>query len=287
MKIIRSLNEVRSKIAKIKSSGRKISLIPTMGNIHNGHLSLIKKSQNYESLKIVSIFVNPLQFDNSTDLANYPQTQTEDICYLSDAKIDYLFIPKRDEILTNLDDNFQLPWGFSNLLCGKFRKNHFNGVFAIVKRLFEIIHPNYVFFGEKDYQQSLLIKYIIENYYRSTELIVCPTMRNSDKLALSSRNSLIAKSPLTKISKLIDGLKKTCINYHSATGLKDFKKFYLRSDFCKTQYIEMFREDVLHEKHGVRDIGNIKKNNSRIFISVYYKNIRLIDNQSVEEYDNV
>tara|TARA_Y100000996_G_scaffold415203_2_gene408706 strand:- start:989 stop:1849 length:861 start_codon:yes stop_codon:yes gene_type:complete len=286
MIIIQSLSEIRNKITKIKSSNKNVSLIPTMGNIHEGHLSLIRKSYNYDSVRIVTIFVNPLQFDNSTDLNNYPNTLEDDISNLHKEKVDFLYIPNQNEILFGIDNSEQLPWGFNNLLCGKFRENHFNGVFAIVKKLFEVIKPTYVFFGEKDYQQTILIKYVIESYFRNIELIICPTIRNSNRLALSSRNSLITKISLSESSKIIHGLEKSCIDYYSATGLKDFKKFYLLNDLCKTQYIEIHDEKLLHQKHGVKKISDTIYG-KRIFIAVYIDNIRLIDNRSLEEYDNV
>ena len=286
MVIVKSLSEIRNKIIEIKSNHKKISLIPTMGNIHDGHLSLIRESRSYDSIRIVTIFVNPLQFDNLTDLNNYPNTLEDDISFLRKEKVDYLYIPIRDEILLDIDNSKQLPWGFNNMLCGKLRKNHFNGVYAIVKKLFEIIKPSYVFFGEKDYQQTILIKYIIENYFEKIKLVICPTIRNSSQLALSSRNFLISKHSLSEISAIIKALKKTCIEYYLTTGLKDFKKFYLLNDECRTQYIEIHNERLLHQKHGVKKILDIA-NNKRIFIAVYIENIRLIDNQSLEEYDNV
>ncbi len=286
MIIIKSLSKIRDKIIEIKSNNKKISLIPTMGNIHDGHLSLIRNSQNYDSTRIVTIFVNPLQFDNLTDLENYPNTLEKDIYHLEKEKVDFLYIPNREEILVDIDNSRQLPWGFSNMLCGKLRENHFNGVFAIVKKLFEIIEPSYVFFGEKDYQQTILIKYIIENYFEKIKMIICPTIRNSNQLALSSRNSLISKISLSETSAIIQALKKTCIDYYLTTGLKDFKKFYLLNDICNTQYIEIHNDRLLHQKHGVNKTLDIK-NNRRIFIAAYIENIRLIDNQSLEEYDNV
>ncbi len=286
MIIIKSLSKIRDKIIEIKSNNKKISLIPTMGNIHDGHLSLIRNSQNYDSIRIVTIFVNPLQFDNLTDLENYPNTLEKDIYHLEKEKVDFLYIPNREEILVDIDNSRQLPWGFSNMLCGKLRGNHFNGVFAIVKKLFEIIEPSYVFFGEKDYQQTILIKYIIENYFEKIKMIICPTIRNSNQLALSSRNSLISKISLSETSAIIQALKKTCIDYYLTTGLKDFKKFYLLNDICNTQYIEIHNDRLLHQKHGVNKTLDIK-NNRRIFIAAYIENIRLIDNQSLEEYDNV
>ena len=286
MIIVKSLREIRNKIMEIKSNHKKISLIPTMGNIHDGHLSLIRDSQNYDSIKIVTIFVNPLQFDNLTDLKNYPNTLEDDISFLQKEKVDYLYIPIRDEILLDIENSNQLPWGFNNMLCGKLRINHFNGVFAIVKKLFEIIEPTYVFFGEKDYQQTILIKYVIENYFEKIKMIVCPTIRDSNQLALSSRNSLISKISLSETSAIIQALKKTCIDYYLTTGLKDFKKFYLLNDVCRTQYVEIHNERLLHQKHGVKKILDIT-NNRRIFIATYIENTRLIDNQSLEEYDNV
>ena len=142
------------------------------------------------------------------------------------------------------------------------------------------------FFGEKDYQQTILIKYVIENYFEKIKMIVCPTIRDSNQLALSSRNSLISKISLSETSAIIQALKKTCIDYYLTTGLKDFKKFYLLNDVCKTQYVEIHNERLLHQKHGVKKILDIT-NNRRIFIATYIENIRLIDNQSLEEYDNV
>jgi len=278
--------KVLTETLDIISNHKKISLIPTMGNIHDGHLSLIRDSQNYDSIKIVTIFVNPLQFDNLTDLKNYPNTLEDDISFLQKEKVDYLYIPIRDEILLDIENSNQLPWGFNNMLCGKLRINHFNGVFAIVKKLFEIIEPTYVFFGEKDYQQTILIRYVIENYFEKIKMIVCPTIRDSNQLALSSRNSLISKISLSETSAIIQALKKTCIDYYLTTGLKDFKKFYLLNDVCKTQYVEIHNERLLHQKHGVKKILDIT-NNRRIFIATYIENTRLIDNQSLEEYDNV
>ena len=117
-------------------------------------------------------------------------------------------------------------------------------------------------------------------------MIVCPTIRNSNQLALSSRNSRISKISLSETSAIIQALKKTCIDYYLTTGLKDFKKLYLLNDVCTTQYVEIHDDRLLHQKHGIKKISDIT-NNRRIFIATYIENIRLIDNQSLEEYDNL
>ena len=185
MKIITSVVEIENYVNHLKNEKHAVSLIPTMGNLHDGHISLIKNSEKFKSKKIVSIFINPLQFNDEKDFKSYPVSLEEDLDILEKNNIDCLFMPNK-EILSNLNYQIVLPSGFSTLLCGKYRKGHFEGVYKIVKKLFDITCPEHVFFSKKDYQQLILIKFLI--YNTKINLVECPTVRDINGLALSSRN---------------------------------------------------------------------------------------------------
>ena len=179
MIIIRSKNELIERVAEDRENDIKITLIPTMGNLHKGHTSLIDTSDNIHSKKIVSIFINPLQFNNSRDFDSYPKSLEDDLNILGDKKVDYIFLPNHSEMIDNIAQTDILPWGFDNLLCGTFRGKHFDGVQKIVRKLFEITNPDHAIFGEKDFQQYLLIKYIVQEYFpqKNIDIILSPTVR--------------------------------------------------------------------------------------------------------------
>ena len=285
MKIISSIKEIRGFIENNKNINKKVSLIPTMGNLHDGHISLIEEAKKRHNIIVVSIFVNPLQFNDQQDYNNYPKTLDNDINILSDNAIDCLFIPEKDEIIKENFLKINLPWGFNNMLCGKFRKNHFEGVYYIVKELFDIINPDYVFFGEKDYQQSTLIKYLIKNDFKNIMLVICPTKRDSNGLALSSRNNLIDKNILIQTSKIFNKIKDTCVQYYKKTGLKDFEKFYIFNDIFETEYVHIYNDSLFDKKHGITDVSTKKHYDDRIFVALKVNDVRLIDNQIIREYN--
>ena len=200
MKVISSLEDVKSFI-KDNKSDRKISLIPTMGNLHIGHMKLIKSASS-SSVKVVSIYINELQFNDKNDYSNYPRTLADDLSLCEDNNVDLVFTPKSSEVSKHIvGDKNDLP-KFTSYMCGSKRPGHFSGVYRIVKFLFEILEPNVAYFGKKDFQQLLLIKYIASTYFPKLKIIDINTVRDIDNIALSSRLSRISSESFYKV-KLI------------------------------------------------------------------------------------
>ena len=251
-----------------------IGFVPTMGGIHDGHISLIKKSIKYSKKTIVSIFINPKQFNNKNDFKSYPSNIKKDLKILKKIKkIDYVYIPKFKDIYKN-NNRPKIKINKSDkILCAKFRKGHFEGVLDVMDRLTNLIKPKKIFMGKKDYQQLYLVKNFIENKYKSN-VIGCKTIRNKNKLALSSRNFLFNKNELIEveeISKKFLNLKKE-VKKH-----KNINKFLIQS---KKEYEKKFKIKIEYLEN--RCVKNLKISNkylgSNIFLSYYFKSVRLIDN---------
>ena len=251
-----------------------IGFVPTMGGIHEGHISLIKKSIKSNKKTIVSIFVNPKQFNNVKDLKTYPANIKKDLAILKKIKkLDFIYIPKFKDVYENKKKSEIRIEKKYKILCAKFRKGHFEGVLDVMNRLTKLIKPKKIFMGKKDFQQLFLVKNFIENRF-NTKVIGCKTIRNRNKLALSSRNFLLKQNELSdveKISKNFLNLKKKIkhtknINQFLKKTKKDFERFFN----IKIEYLEN------------RNAKNLTISNtcqgSKIFLSYYYKNIRLIDN---------
>jgi pantoate--beta-alanine ligase len=251
-----------------------IGFVPTMGGIHDGHISLIKKSIKYSKKTIVSIFINPKQFNNKNDFKSYPSNIKKDLKILKKIKkIDYVYIPKFKDIYKN-NNRPKIKINKSDkILCAKFRKGHFEGVLDVMDKLTNLIKPKKIFMGKKDYQQLYLVKNFIENKYKSN-VIGCKTIRNKNKLALSSRNFLFNKNELIEvqeISKKFLNLKKE-VKKH-----KNINKFLTQS---KKKYEKKFKIKIEYLEY--RCVKNLKISNkylgSNIFLSYYFKGVRLIDN---------
>ena len=251
-----------------------IGFVPTMGGIHEGHISLIKKSIKFSKITIVSIFVNPKQFNNKRDFKSYPSNIKKDLAILKKIhKIDFVYIPKFNDIYKTNDETKIKINKKDKILCAKFRKGHFEGVLDVMDRLTNLIKPKKIFMGKKDYQQLFLVKRFIEKKYK-TKIIGCKTIRNKNKLALSSRNFLLNKNKLNvleNISKEIFNLKKDIKNS------KNINKFLNQS---KKKIENMFKIKIEYLEN--RNVKNLKISNkylgSKIFLSYYFKGIRLIDN---------
>ena len=251
-----------------------IGFVPTMGGIHEGHISLIKKSIKHCKKTIVSIFVNPKQFNNKNDLKSYPSNINNDLKILKKIhKIDFVYVPKFKDIYKNKEKPKININKNDKILCAKFRKGHFEGVLNVMDKLTNLIKPKKIFMGKKDYQQLFLVKNFIEKKY-SIKVIGCKTIRNKNKLALSSRNFLLNKNDFNEvenISKKFLNLKKE-VKKH-----KNINKF-LRQTKRKFDNILKIKIEYLEN----RNVKNLKISNkylgSKIFLSYYFKGIRLIDN---------
>ena len=183
-----------------------IAFVPTMGNLHEGHIKLILEASKVSRNIVVSIFINPLQFNSKEDFKNYPRTLKEDLSILKELDIPFVFAPSEEDILDSLETiEIKLP-GIANDLCGKFRPGHFNGVATIVCKLFNLIHPDIAFFGKKDFQQLFLIKALVKQLNYPIEIVGIDTVRDHDGLAKSSRNNLLSLEDRKKAPQLFEQL---------------------------------------------------------------------------------
>jgi len=206
MKIYNKTDPVIREINGLKKRGMTIGFVPTMGALHKGHLSLLHRAREANHIVAASIFINPLQFNDKRDLVNYPRTIDEDIEQLESAGCDLLYAPSEEEIYRG---HKQIIYDFGhlgNIMEGRFRKGHFNGVATVVHKLFEIIKPDRAYFGEKDFQQLVIVNKLTQDYALPVEIISCPTIREDDGLALSSRNRLLTKKQRKDASLIPDVL---------------------------------------------------------------------------------
>ena len=281
MLLFQAQNDLISHLNAVSNQKTVIGFVPTMGALHEGHISLIKEAQKNNSLVVVSIFVNPTQFNNADDLAKYPNTLKKDIekiTTVSDEII--LFAPTVEDIYKDLivSKSFDFE-GLENQMEGKFRPGHFNGVGTVVKLLFEIVKPNNAYFGEKDFQQLQIIKKLVEKYKLNVNIVPCPVHRESNGLAMSSRNERLSENERDKASIIFETLKKSKILFKtkSVKLITEYvaQKFEPQNIFT-LEYFEIADEDNL--------LTCVKKNPKkkyRAFIAVFVNNIRLIDTISL------
>jgi pantoate--beta-alanine ligase len=210
MKIIKSIDEISGILANIRKNGKTIGFVPTMGALHQGHISLLQQATLDNDIVVCSIFVNPIQFNKKDDLDNYPRTLDDDVKKLEQVECDFLFYPTVDEMYPEpVLEKFDFGH-LDKVMEGAHRPGHFNGVAVVVKRLFEIVTPHRAYFGMKDFQQLKVIQAMVEHLQMGVEIIPCPTMREKDGLAMSSRNMRLTKAERAiapVISQVLSGLK--------------------------------------------------------------------------------
>lgn len=188
MEIIRTVDELRQHVARFKEQGKTVGLVPTMGALHAGHISLVDKARRDCQAVVVSVFVNPTQFNNPTDLATYPRTEQADCALLEKAGVDIAFIPSVDEMYPQPDTRVFDLGPVAEVMEGPMRPGHFNGVAQVVSKLFDFVRPDRAYFGEKDFQQIAVIRRMVELEGFDIEIVACPIKRHDDGLAMSSRN---------------------------------------------------------------------------------------------------
>lgn len=280
MQIFKNKNALKDCLSDFKQKNKQIGFVPTMGALHLGHLSLVEFSQNNNDITVVSIFVNPTQFDNKEDLKKYPKTIEKDLELLESIHCDIVFIPTIKEIYAaNVVSKHYIFDGIENQMEGKFRKGHFNGVATIVQTLFEIVNPNKAYFGEKDFQQLQIIKKLVEKNAIPTQIVGCPIFRESDGLAMSSRNVRLSKEEREAAPFIYQILKKTTqlIKEKSIEEVVIFAENQFKNNpILSLEYFTIAEETTLTTP---KSIDFSKKN--RAFIAVHAGNIRLIDNISV------
>ena len=276
MEVFHSVLELQNYLAKTASDS-SVGFVPTMGALHEGHLALVKKAISENKKTVVSIFVNPTQFDKSEDLDNYPRTLEADVALLSTISCDIVFAPSVNEIYNEDVTARQFDFdGLENEMEGKHRKGHFDGVGTIVKRLFEIVQPTRAYFGEKDFQQLQIIKKLVEKDQMDIEIVGCPIHREKDGLAMSSRNRRLteeARSAAPFIYKLLKEAKKKFKNQSISAVEAWVEQQYLANKQFDLEYFEIANATTLKSVQRKR-----KGAKYRAFVATYAGNIRLIDN---------
>ena len=273
MKIIRKTNELEQILVLIKDKGQSIGSVLTMGNLHDGHLSLIKEAQLNNDFVVTSIFINPTQFNNETDFSSYPKTIDDDIAELEKIGCDLLFLPEIQEIYPEDVIKQNIVNNFRGILCDKYRPGHFDGVTTVVDIFFSIIKPNASYFGEKDFQQIKIIQELVKIKNHNIKIVSCPSIRDDMGMSLSSRNSKFTNDQskiFNQLGSKIYEFINLCKKKSSNINLDNFKKQILENSINKIDYIEIRNENNL-------DITNVSSE-SRLFIALYIGEIRIIDN---------
>lgn len=271
-------DKLQSYLTQFFDQKQKIGLVPTMGALHEGHLSLVKKAWDENDIVVVSIFVNPTQFNNANDLKKYPRTLEKDTALLNslDAKI-VIYAPSAMDIYDNkiTSETFAFD-GLEHQMEGKFRSGHFDGVGTIVKKLLTIVKPHRAYFGEKDFQQLQIIKKLVEKHLIPTTIVPCAISREENGLARSSRNSRLTASEKEEASFIYKTLKtaKQKFGTNSATTIKEWVvQQFKNHSLLELEYIEIAEETTLQSVKRKQDHKKY-----RAFIAVYINGVRLIDN---------
>ena len=279
--LVHTIKEVREQIKEWKKAGLTVGLVPTMGALHNGHLSLIKKAVEKCDKVVVSVFVNPIQFCPGEDLDKYPRTLEADQKLCESNGVNIVFAPTPSEMYgdcqmrTNDFLTYVMPpFFYVNKLCGKSRVGHFDGVCTVVNKLFNIVQPDFAFFGQKDAQQLIIIKKMVKDLNIPVEIIPCPIVREESGLALSSRNKYLSeedKIQALALSKILNNIK-TCYK-KGITDVEALKEtaYQFLNDHHDLEYLEFMNEENLDEMATADD-------HTRVFIACKVGGVRLIDN---------
>lgn len=279
MKSFSAKSDLQTYLNPLRKKKKKIGFVPTMGALHKGHLSLVKRALYKSDVCVVSIYVNPTQFNDAKDLEGYPRTVESDIQMLRHLSEDIIvYLPTNEDIYGDAielnDFNFM---GLDKIMEGANRPGHFKGVANVVERLFDAVQPKFAFFGEKDFQQLRIIQYLNKKHRWRTTIVPCPTSREHNGLALSSRNQKLSEASREKCGLIYEILKQVKLKFSTNTmeNLKLYveKKISMHRDFIELEYFEIADEITLTPAQK-----NQKKLKYRAFIAVRVEGVRLIDN---------
>ena len=273
MKIFEKKKDLELFLDALREKGKAVAFVPTMGGLHDGHLSLVDKAKELAQIVVVSIFVNPTQFARGEDFDDYPNTFEADKLLLESKNVDVLFLPSKEEIYPHGTKSDYQVGAIGQILCGAFRPTHFDGVAQVVKRFFEIVKPNFAVFGEKDYQQLQIIKSLVKNLNLSINIQSMPTQREQDGLAMSTRNQYLSDSnreiaPLF-YSALKDAKNEILEGKTISDAIKDTKNKLSKS--FEVEYLEVL---------DANNLTQIETKTSEIIIisAIRFGGTRLIDN---------
>lgn len=280
MEVITKINEMRARVLSVKDGKRSIGFVPTMGALHDGHISLMRSARKENDELIVSIYLNPTQFDNNDDFDNYPRQLNKDIEIIRKENVDVVFAPGNKEMYPDGFCTYVTQNEHTDTLCGRVRPGHFNGVTTVVTKLFNIIRPDRAYFGQKDYQQSAIIKRLVVDLNMDIAIQVCPTVREEDGLALSSRNKRLNHEERQNALCIYGSLLKARAMF--ASNIRDTKEIIeemttviKKSKQTKIDYISIV------SAHTLEDLSSIN-GKTLVAVAVWIGNTRLIDNTILE-----
>lgn len=279
MLVIQTLDELKGVLFRVKSSGKSVGFVPTMGALHAGHLSLLQRARKENTAVVCSIFVNPVQFNNAADYSQYPRTLQQDIDYISEV-VDIVFAPNQEEIFPTPPTEKYHFGILESVMEGAYRPNHFNGVAIIVKRLFDWIMPDKAYFGEKDYQQLVIIKELVRESNMPIEIIGCPIVREPNGLAMSSRNKRLSPEELQIAPNIYRILQGSLSQMHlSVAGMKKYVEDEIgKISAFKLEYFEIANAETLQPVSSLDEADSIIG-----CIAVYLGPVRLIDNIMIKK----
>lgn len=277
MKVLRTVGELRQAMESHRNAGQTIGLVPTMGALHAGHLSLMERSCRDNDITVASIFVNPTQFNNATDLKTYPRTEEKDCALLEKAGVDYAFVPSVEEIYPEPDTQVFDLGAVAEVMEGAMRPGHFNGVAQIVSRLFSYVNPTRAYFGEKDFQQIAVIRRMAQLEGFDFEIIACPIVREADGLALSSRNVRLTPEQ-RQIAPAIHRTLAQSLDMTRDKSVSEVKQWVKeeidRQPFMTTEYYEIVNPLTMQPT----DSWMTPDGPAVGCVTVYCGDVRLIDN---------
>lgn len=279
MYLIKNIAELEQYISALKAENKKIGFVPTMGALHEGHLQLVCRAVAENDVVIVSVFVNPTQFNDKNDLAKYPRTLEADATLLQSVGCTAVFAPSAEEFYTEEEINTTFQFDFAGLdevMEGKFRPGHFNGVVQVVSKLFRLVQPNSAYFGEKDFQQLAIIRHMVRVMNFDIEIIGCPIVREESGLARSSRNTLLTEEQRA-LAANIHAILKESTTFYSMTTVKELHDATVaainRHEGLEVEYYDIVNGDTLQSINKWEDADYVVG-----CITVYCGSVRLIDN---------
>ena len=281
MKVIHTIKDLQAELTALRAQGKKVGLVPTMGALHAGHASLVKRSANENDVTVVSVFVNPTQFNDKNDLAKYPRTLDADCRLLEDCGVTFVFAPSVEEMYPQPDTRQFSYAPLDTVMEGAFRPGHFNGVCQIVSKLFDAVTPDRAYFGEKDFQQLAIIREMVRQMKYKLEIVGCPIVREQDGLALSSRNKRLSaeeRENALKISQTIFKSRTFAASHTVSETQKMVEDAIEDAPGLRLEYFEIVDGNTLQK------ISNWEDTSYAVgCITVFCGEVRLIDNIKYNE----
>lgn len=276
MEIIRAASELKARLAALRKAGKIIGFVPTMGALHEGHLSLVKEAADHSDVVVMSIFVNPNQFNNASDLERYPRDLQKDAALLEGTACELLFVPTVKEVYPEPDQRVFDFGDLDKVMEGKFRPGHFNGVAQVVSRLFDLVAPHKAFFGEKDFQQLAVVRAMVRQLNYPVEIVPCPIVREADGLAMSSRNMLLSTLQRKNAPQIALTLSESC-NFAATHSVAETKQQVVDAINAVPELEVEYFEIV--DGNSLQAVGSWEESSYVVgCIAVFAGEVRLIDN---------